>query len=989
MRHPGHHRFAKVARVAGLVVAGLVPMGPMATADDPHVAARALLAARCGACHGAQGGEGGLRLDSHQAIHRGGDHGPVVVPGRAAESELVARIGARDDDERMPPDGEPLTADEVTLVAAWIDDGLPWPGQDDAPTRDPRLDHWAWQPLALPRVPAPAAEGGAGVEASVNEIDRFIRAALADRGLAPSPAADRRTLIRRVAFDLVGLPPTPEEIDAFVVDPDPAAYERLVDRLLASPRYGERWARHWLDVVHYGDTHGYDKDKPRPHAWPYRDWVIRAFNADIPYARFMAEQIAGDVLDPDSADALEATGFIAAGPWDFIGHVEVPETKTDGKIARHLDRDDMVASTIGTFASVTVHCAQCHAHKFDPVSQEDYYALQAVFAALDRGERPYARDPALAAAHAALDERAARVGARRAAIDEATARQAGPELVEIDGQLAAARGTGNPGPAYGWHSAIASTADVAKWVQLDLGRVIERGTVVLHPCSDDFNGIGPGFGFPRRYRVEGAGDADFTRGVVTLADRTADDVADPGTMPTEIVFEAPLRHLRITATALAPRKDDFIFALAEVEVRDTDGSNVAGGCAVTSADSIEAAPRWSRVNLVDGAWPAAVAATGGLAARRIELLEAARSRFADELAALDAEAKAVESARTALPPLGTLYTAHARGRAGVPRPIHVLRRGHVNAPVREVGPGALSLVPGLAARFELSPGHAEGERRRALAEWLTAPANPLPWRSIVNRVWHYHFGRGIVDTPSDFGRMGGVPSHPELLEWLAVTFRDRGGSLKDLHRLIVTSATYRQRSLERAEAAAVDAANTLLWRQQPRRLEAEAIRDAVLAVAGTLDCSMGGPGWQDFRVEHPEHSPHYRYDLADPLDRSTWRRGVYRFVVRSQTQPFLTSLDCADPSMRVERRTESLSAIQALTLLNNRFMTTQAEQFAARVADEAGANPEAWVVRAFRLALGRSPEPGEVELLVALLADHGPAAVCRALFNLNEFTFVD
>jgi hypothetical protein len=298
----------------------------------------------------------------------------------------------------------------------------------------------------------------------------------------------------------------------------------------------------------------------------------------------------------------------------------------------------------------------------------------------------------------------------------------------------------------------------------------------------------------------------------------------------------------------------------------------------------------------------------------------------------------------------------------VPRPIHVLARGNVNAPGRAVGPGALSLVEGLPSRFDLPGDHPEGERRRALADWLTSPANPLPWRSIVNRVWHYHFGRGIVDTPSDFGRMGGAPSHPELLDWLAVRFRDGGGSLKDLHRLVVTSATYRQQSLHRPAAAAVDAGNAFLWRQNPRRLEAEAIRDAVLAVAGTLDLTMGGPGWQDFRVEHPEHSPHYRYDLADPLDRGTWRRSVYRFIVRSQTQPFMTSLDCADPSTRVEKRTESLSAIQALALLNNSFMTTQAEQLAARVAAAAGSDPATQVASACRRGGGarghaRRPRP--------------------------------
>ncbi|NBV45015.1 MAG: DUF1553 domain-containing protein [Planctomycetia bacterium] len=982
-------RFHVLAVIWGLASVAAAAEPPPAA--DAHAAARALVIKRCAGCHGADAQESGLRVDSRGALVRGGEFGPVVTPGRSAESEFVTRIASRDADERMPPDGPPLSAAEVAAVAAWVDAGLPWPGQEGEAARDPRLDHWAWQPLHLPEVPAPVAAFAAlaGVEPAVHPIDRFIQAALAARGLTPAPVADRRTLIRRVSFDLVGLPPTPEEIEAFVADPDPDAYGKLVDRLLASPRHGERWARHWLDVVHYGDTHGYDKDKPRPHAWPYRDWVVGSLNADMPYARFVAEQIAGDVISPDSADALAATGFIAAGPWDFIGHVEVPETKTDGKIARHLDRDDMVAATIGTFASVTIHCAQCHAHKFDPVPQEDYYALQAVFAALDRGERTFARDPAVAAAHAALDGRLAAVAARRKDVEGAVITAAGPRLAELDAALTTAAKAANPGPEYGWHSAIEPAAESVKWVQVDLGRDVALATVVLHPCSDDFNGIGAGFGFPRRYRVEGAADAEFSRGVVVIADRTAADEANPGTRPVVLPAPVNVRYLRITATRLAARKDDFICALAEVEALDGDGTNVAHGATVAALDSIEAAPRWGRANLVDGAWPPAAPATAALTAEREALLRTAREPFAAELAAVAAEEAAVRSERGALPALETLYTATSRARAGVPRPIHVLARGNVNAPGRAVGPGTLSLVEGLPSRFDLPGDHAEGERRRALAAWLTSPANPLPWRSIVNRVWHYHFGRGIVDTPSDFGRMGGSPSHPDLLDWLAVQFRDGGGSLKDLHRLVVTSATYRQQSLHRPEAAAVDAGNAFLWRQNPRRLEAEAIRDAVLAVAGTLDLTMGGPGWQDFRVEHPEHSPHYRYDLADPLDRGTWRRSVYRFIVRSQTQPFMTSLDCADPSTRVEKRTESLSAIQALALLNNSFMTTQAEQLATRVAAAAGSDPAARVTSAFRLALGRAPDAAEAEVLVAMHAAHGLPAVCRALFNLAEFAFID
>jgi hypothetical protein len=450
-----------------------------------------------------------------------------------------------------------------------------------------------------------------GVEPDRNPIDAFVRATLAAEGMRPTAVADRRTLIRRLSFDLLGLPPTPEQIDAFVADVDPAAYENLVERMLASPRYGERWARHWLDVVHYGDTHGYDKDKQRPNAWPYRDWVIGALNADLPWARFVAYQVAGDVLRPDDSGAIEATGMLAAGPWDFIGHVEVPETKTDGKIARHLDRDDMVANTIGTFASVTIQCAQCHAHKFDPVSQEDYYSLQAVFAALDRSERTYSPDPAAMQAHAALDARRTDLDGLKKALEARRAEAAGARLAEIDKALAAPGG-GNATPAFGWHSEIVAAsgptaADTEKWVQVDLGREVAITRVVLHPCHDDFNAIGAGFGFPRRFRIEGSSDPTFATNVVRFADSGADDLPNPGTVPQVFTVDRGAtggsRYVRVTATRLAPRQNDFIAAISELDLLDADGTNVARGAAVTSIDSIEALPRWQRANLVDGECP--------------------------------------------------------------------------------------------------------------------------------------------------------------------------------------------------------------------------------------------------------------------------------------------------------------------------------------------------------------------------------------------------
>ena len=972
--------------------------------DDVHVAARAVLEARCIECHGPDAQESNLRLDSRAGILRGGDFGPAAVDGKAERSELLRRIKTSNPEQMMPPDGERLAAEDAAALAAWVEAGLPWPGREeepaDATARDPRLDHWAWQPIAKPAVPPAVKEFATrpGVERDRNPIDFFVRAKLAEQGLTPSPAADRATLIRRLSFDLTGLPPTPDEIATFVDDPDPQAYEKLVDRLLASPRYGERWARHWLDVVHYGDTHGYDKDKPRPHAWPYRDYCIRAFNTDKPYARFIEEQVAGDVLYADTLDGYEATGFIAAGPWDFIGHNEVPETNTDCKITRHLDRDDMVANTIGTFASVTINCAQCHNHKFDPITQDDYYSLQAVFAALDREDKPYHADPAVREAHAAVTARKATLEKRQKELEAAIAKAAGPRLAELNKAIAAkpaAKG-GNPGDAFGYHSAVTSSPDEAKWLQLDLGREHDFREIVLYPCYDDFNSIGAGFGFPPRYRVEVSNDPTFAADATVVSAHETADAPSPGTVPQRLATTAKGRYVRITATRLAPRKNDFIFALAEIRVIAADGKDLAGGAVVTSLDSIEAPPRWQRKNVVDGQSPhVAVDEVAALKAEREELLAKTRDpAVAAELDQVKADLKTVDEERKQLPVMNTVYAATARKRGGTPRSIHVLSRGNVLSPTHEVGPGALSLLEAvepvaLESRFGLPADHAEGDRRVALARWLADPKNPLTWRSIVNRVWHYHFGQGIVATPSDFGRMGSPPSHPGLLDWLATEFRDGGGSLKPLHRLIVSSATYRQSSADIEAYAAIDSDNAFVWRQNRRKLEAEAVRDAVLAVAGTLDLTMGGPGWQDFKIEHPQHSPHYRYDLADPEDTSTWRRGVYRFIVRSQTQPFMTVLDCADPSMLVEKRNQSISALQALAFLNNGFMTTQARHFAARVEREAGSDSAAQVDTAMRLALGRPATADERAALVPLTEAHGLANTCRAILNLNEFSFVD
>ena len=729
-------------------------------------------------------------------------------------------------------------------------------------------------------------------------VDAFVLHRLQEEGLTPSPEADRRTWLRRVTFDLHGLPPAAEEIEAFESDPRPDAHERAIDRLLASPRYGERWGRHWLDVVHYGETHGYDKDKLRLNAWPYRDWVIRSFNEDKPYARSVREQVAGDVLYPGTVDGILALGFIAAGPWDFVGHVELREGTVDKAITRSLDRDDMVHTAMSTFVSTTAACARCHDHKFDPIPQEDYYRLQAVFAGVERADRPY-------------------------------------EALSQHRYLTSTAGT------LGYHSAIATSRDVSKWVQVDLGAVHDLDEIVLFPSHEKYVGHpGPGFGFPLRFRVDVSNGAEFADSV-TIADHTASNFEHPGDVPQRFACHGQrARFVRVTATRLFERTSDWIFALGEL-VAVAAGQNVAAVAPVSALDSIEAGGAWGTRFLTDGA-----------------------------------------AKRT-----GEMVYAVTPGKL---RPIHLLRRGDVGRLGPLVTPGALSCLPGLDRHFELEPDVDEGQRRAALARWITDPANPLTWRSIVNRVWQYHFGRGLVDTPNDFGRMGGQPTHPELLDWLAVRFRDQGGSFKQLHRLLLSSAVYRQSSAPRPDGDAaprIDAGNTLLWRMSRRRLEAEAIRDAILATSGVLDLTMGGPSQRWFGFVD-DHSPHYDYGAFDPDAEGAWRRSVYRHVVRSVPDPFFETLDCADASALTPMRYTTLTPLQALALLNDKFVLRQAAHFAERVRGVAH-DLDGQVVAAFRLAVGRRPTADEAATMTGHARRHGLPALCRLIFNLNEFVFVD
>jgi hypothetical protein len=741
----------------------------------------------CLKCHQGPQPKGGLDLASGAGLAAGGESGAAIAPGKPADSLLLQNVSGPKPE--MPRDAPPLTTAEVASLERWIAEGATWPEHVVLKAATVvSSDWWSLTPLAAKSVPA---IDDAWIS---TPVDAFVLAKLREQHLHPSPQAHARTLVRRLSYDLLGLPPAPEDVDLFAIDPSEAAYAALVERYLASPRYGERWGRHWLDVVHFGESHGYDKDKPRPNAWPYRDYVVRSLNEDKPYDRFVAEQLAGDVLSPEDPLGCVATGFIVAGPWDFVGHVELREGTVDKEIARSNDRDDMVANAMSTITSLTVHCARCHDHKFDPIPQQNYYALQAVFAGVERADRPYAIEPVVEARRTELATEKTRLERELKSLNErAGAETAGPEdkINELKQQLGA--------------------------------------------------------------------------------------------------IDAGLRQL--------PAK---------------------------------------------------------------KMVFAAASQFAAQ---------------------GS-FSAPAQ-----PRPIHLLARGDVQAKGALVAPAGLACIAGPNADFKLDAKAADGERRAALARWLVDPRNAIVRRSIVNRVWQYHFGQGIVDTPNDFGRMGSLPSHPELLEWLAGWFQDQRHSLKALHRLLVTSSTYRQSSQDDPAQSKIDSGNRYLWRANRQRLDAEALRDSMLAISGRLDVSMGGPSVQQFLFKD-DHSPVYDYASFDPDDARGSRRSIYRFLVRSVPDPFMDCLDCADPSIMTPKRNTTLTSIQALALLNNPFVLRQAEHFAERLRQLAPDAPTQ-IDWAYRLALGRAAKPEEREVLSQYAQRHSLAAACRVIFNTNEFCFVD
>jgi len=967
---------------------------------------RPLFEQHCYACHSHAAGEmeGGLALDSRSGWQQGGSLGPALVPGQPDRSLLVRAIRYADADLKMPPDGKLSEADIAQLVD-WIQRGAP----------DPRVieqtklgDWWSLRPLARPRVHKVERPG------AHNPIDAFIQARVREKGLIPAVEADRRTLIRRVTFDLHGLPPDPADIEKFVRDPDPLAYEKLVERLLAGPQYGERMARHWLDVVHYGESNGYGMDRPRLNAWPYRDYVIRSFNEEKPYSRFIEEQLAADALFPDEPGLIPALGFLAAGPFNQSALVEQVDGTLCRKIALNLDRDDMVSSVAASFLSVTLHCARCHQHKFDPISMRDYYRMQSVFAGVVRGDREYDADADLARER--LRWRAVRQKLESGATLAALAAADRDELLAIAGEA---------------EKTLLETEGL--WKTLVISAIADSGTPRANPQPDGSVRFEGETAEKDTYLLVGkTGLASVTAlRLEVLADETLPH-RGPGRQPDN--GNLHLSELRVVAAPLAaPEKAAAIKVRTAFADFNQEGWDILKALDRKPETAWGIHPREGQSHQAVFVFDRPVAhAEGSLFTIRLEQLHggkhvigrlrvsvttqvpnpaqaispdivallktpAAKRSPADQEKVLAALGRQMaERKLAALPPVLKVFAVgHDLPQVRnykpppVPFPIHVLRRGDVTRPMEEVQPGALEAVTALPAVFSLADAKHEAARRAALAQWITARENPLTWRSIANRVWLWHFGRGLVDTPNDFGRMGSLPSHPELLDWLACEIRDSGGSLKRLQRLILTSATYRQASAPNPLAARIDSDNRLLARRDRRRLDAEQVRDALLAISGKLDRTLGGPAAMQFNYKdpNPNVSPMVDYDGFDPDQPASYRRSIYRFLFRNVNDPLLEAFDAANPSLSTPLRDATITPLQALALFNNKFVLRQCEHFSARLQAETPDLPEQ-IDRAFRALYARPATSDEAALVLDYAQRHGLTQACRVLVNTNEFLFL-
>jgi cytochrome c553 len=851
---------------------------------------RPVLLAKCIKCHGPDKQSGGLRLDSRPAMVSGGDSGPAMVVGKPDESRFIKAIRYQGDIQ-MPPKGK-LTEEQVAALTRWVKLGAPWPATDTTTrvvgkefriTPEDRA-FWSFQPVKDP--PLPAVKNAAWAQ---SPIDRFLLAELEAKGLQPMPPADKRTLLRRASLDLIGLPPAPEEMEQFVVDSSKDAFGKAVDRLLASPHYGERWGRHWLDVARYGEDQAHTfAARLYPSGFRYRDWVVKSLNDDMPYDRFLMEQVAGDLLDgPKREERLAALGYFAIGPV-YYGKAVADEL------------DDRVDTLSRGMLGLTVACARCHNHKFDPIPTQDYYSLAGIFSSTEYKEYPIAD----AETTARFERATAAVTAKNNAIAELLRK----ETVR---------------------ASEAMTADVARYVIASWKLVNERKTNRELKLPD----------FAKRQKLH---DFFLERWTAFLFPKGEDARPQPADWRKLIAEQDAAKDLSADKEALAAvEKVAAAFQEQMTGLRDKPD---------------EAAKNVLYKEVVGGLF--------AIPRQQVErfLRPEARNQLKAERAELDRLKKEV-------PQIPTVHSL----TEGTAANMKVYLRGNPATPGDEAPRRFLGILSGNERQL-----FTQGSGRLQLARAIASKDNPLTARVIVNRMWMHHFGKGLVATPSNFGRLGERPTHPELLDYLASRFMAGGWSLKALHREIMLSAAYQLSSRFDAANFKVDPGNRLYWRMDRRRLEVEPWRDSLLAVSGSLDRTVGGP----------------------PLDLSSLdnrRRTVYAAVSRHNLDSLLRLFDFPDPNITSDRRPVTTVALQQLFVLNSEFMIRQAKALSARLNETKDEDDAARIRRAFLLVYSRPARDKEVELGVAFLkaaaADKNKLTpweqYAQVLLSANEFVFVD
>jgi hypothetical protein len=898
---------------------------------------RPVLEARCFDCHGEDKQKNGLRLDTVHGILKGSDSGePLYIRGSSADSLLVRMVTSDDPKHMMPPKGERLAPEQVAAIRAWIDAGAALPGEKEAAaTLQLKTDHWSFQPVQRREPPViPDAQPR-------TEIDAFLVKALHEKGLTSSGEADRRTLVRRLYLVMHGMPPTPGETEAFVADSRPDAWERLVDAVLASPRRGERWARHWMDVVRYADTNGFETNRERRTAYHYRDWLIRAFNEDMPYDQFVRAQLAGDAFGADAA-----TGFLVAGAYDIV---KSPDPNLS-LMQRQEELADMVNTAGTAFMGLTMGCARCHNHKFDPILQKDYYAMQAVFAGVNHGERPIrqtlsaAQEKELATLRATQASLQSELAALRRTADQPAATAQGPRRPPVNAR---------------------ENEEVFAPIGAERVRFTINACTGSQPCLDELE----------IYDTAGRNVALAAGGAKVTASGS--------------LAGYPIHKLEHINDGVAGNDHSWI--------SDTEGS---GWVEITLPSRVmisrvvwgrdrngRFADRTAtdyRIEAAAGtdAWKVLASSADREPMKGQEAPDAWLQRLGPEDAAKARELltrqQQTEQAMAALSGGQSAWI----GTFQPPPKTHRLYRGEPMQPREVVAPDILSVMGSLQLPVEAP----EQERRMKFAEWITSPQHPLTARVMVNRIWHYIFGTGLVNTPSDFGLNGARPTHPELLDWLADEFVKSGWSVKHVQRLMLRSDAFRRDSAPRPEAQQVDGDAVYLWRFPPRRLEAEAIRDAMLTVSGSLDLTQqGGPGFylMDVVEENVMH-----YFAKEKFTPAEFRRMVYQFRIRQTTDSVFSSFDCPDGGQVMPKRSRSNTPLQALNLFNSSFVLQQSDLLAERLRKEAGEDPGSQTERAFALFFNRPPDEWEREQSAAMIAREGLNSFCRALYNASEFLFV-